>query len=211
MSNIDNNEKQIYGHYQGYLNSLAKAKLPSKKLGLKSKAFTIGILLRMYYFYKAQEEYCDNINRNLKPAGSNYFEDAVASYLKAYLGNKYDVVIEEKMKQYRPDIIIKKAGKPIYILEAKTQLGRTRLTWGADFIKRKKELSKIFKLPGERIQMVVMSATNWDIQDKPNDVWVLTKGDPIAGTKIKEDIIGPDNIANHIEPLFEEISKAERR
>jgi len=59
--------------------------------------------------------------------------------------------------------------------------------------------------------MVVMSATNWDIQDKPNDVWVLTKGDPIAGTKIKEDIIGPDNIANHIEPLFEEISKAERR
>lgn len=208
-------EKNIASKYLRYLESLSNHTRYKNSDIMSNHLITKGVIARMYYFYKTQKEYCENIGRGLKYSGCDYFEDTVASYLRSILSNIFQVKIEESSvirnknskKQYRPDIEVFYKGKRIFVLELKTQLGWNRKNWKSDIKQRQKDICKAFNLPMRRVVTVVMTADNWAKgQEIPADMIILSKLWPGPDNKI-EDLMQDVNYVSFLEPLFKEIKK----
>lgn len=110
------------------------------------------------YFHLSKMKYAGwkhriNFGRSKKHSISDYFQDIVSFYLKASLSDEYQVLLERKIKNTQPDILIKKNNKNLFIIEVKTTIGwkRPDSKFSNELQKRIKDLSKNFCFSEENI------------------------------------------------------------
>ena len=125
------------------------------------------------YFHICQMKYAGwrhrvNFNRGRKHSFSDFFQDIIAFYLKTSLPQGYEVKSERKEGKTQPDIAIKRGGKYIFLIEAKTNVGWARpdpkTERGREAIKKMEErvlkLSKNFNISKKNIIYILEEHTN---------------------------------------------------
>ncbi len=98
-----------------------------------------------------------NFNRLYKHTFSDMFQDIFAYYLKLSLPDKYCIVLEEKAEKVRPDILIKIADTPVFLIELKINIGWSR---NMEFSNRIKQLCHEFNISEDNIIYVFENPEN---------------------------------------------------
>lgn len=103
-------------------------------------------ITKAIYYHLSKIRYSEwkmriNCNRKVKHTSSGIFQDIIAYYLKLTLGSRFNISIEEKIGDIRPDIIIKFNNKYFYSIEIKTSIG-----WGRNSIEEKVYENRIDKI-----------------------------------------------------------------
>ncbi|WP_418511456.1 hypothetical protein [Corallibacter sp.] len=98
--------------------------------------------------------------RMKKVANSDLFQDIIAFYLKSYLSDDFEIILEEKKGKFQPDILIKFKNKELFIIEIKTSLGWARGSIENEIPQRIKELSINFNIPQNNIVYILQSPWN---------------------------------------------------
>lgn len=119
------------------------------------------IFYQLFKIREAQSEYKDKAHRGVDYALADIFQDLVAHYLRTQLNKHYEVLIEDKIKKCRPDIVIKKNGKYHAAIEIKTNIGWDRqLSKKENYTKRLKTISRVFNIPIKRCIYVFENVGN---------------------------------------------------
>jgi len=92
----------------------------------KNNEISYEIYNQIFKIRNYSRNYSKVFNRKVNQSISNIFQDIIAYYLKIFLNEKYDIILEEKENEYVPDILIKKNKKNHFIIELKTNLGYCR-------------------------------------------------------------------------------------
>ena len=200
---LNNQHKQLVNLYKEIKSDAS--------ISLEEKDITKAILLRMKAYYNTQNKIKEFLNKRYLPAGSDFFVETIAFYLKVILDIEnigLEVHSERQIRQkkgtIRPDISVWKNNKVVAIVECKTQLGWNRDKWEEDFKKRESKLKKEF--PNAKAFLVVMTSKNWpgfpaDNKKVGEQYFTLSKVWP---KNIPLDKID-DVIINAIEDLFKKI------
>lgn len=178
-------ESKFAKNYDLFLNSfLEKNPIP------ETEEISKLIYFDLFLIRQAQWKYKIKFNRKIDSAISDLFQDLIAYYLKNTLPEEYQVILEEKKGNLRPDILIKKNGDCHAIIEIKTTIGWDRkLIENKNYVNRIKKLHKAFGVPKNRIFYIFESYAN------------VNKGfKKIFETKKSKD----KNIFNYIFPLFKD-------
>ncbi len=119
------------------------------------------IFYDLFKIREAQWEYSKNFRREIDFSLADIFQDIIAHYLKRLLPTKYEIILEYKQNKKRPDILIKKDGKPCSVIEIKTTIGWNRdLVKGENYLGRLKELSEEFKVPINKVFYIFEASRN---------------------------------------------------
>jgi len=200
---LDNQYNQLKGLYKKLKSDVS--------ISLETKDITKAILLRMKAYYNTQNKIKKFLNKRYLSAGSDFFVEAIAFYLKLIFDKEgVDLAVhsERQIKQrrgtIRPDISVWKNDKIVAIIECKTQLGWNRDRWEQDLKKRETKLRGEF--PNADVFLVVMTSENWP-GFQPNDKKVGKQYFTLSTVwplKILEENIDTV-IINGIEDLFKKI------
>lgn len=174
-----------------------------------SGEFTESIALRMQAWYHAQRVIQALLPKDLAAPASDAFVEAVAFFLRVFLAKTaphLQVAAERKIGQARPDISVLREGDLVAVVECKTNLGRSRLEWEADFLERELQFTRFAHSP--IVFLLVLTSRNWpgfgdDPRSSPQfftllDSWPsdLQLGQPMA-----------QHVVHAIEPMFHTISQ----
>jgi hypothetical protein len=138
------------------------------ELCLSSDEVTRAILLRLRAYYLAQEAIKALLGKRVAAAGSDFFVESLVFFLRVLnethrLGVEVEseVALIKKRGSARPDITIRCDGRPIAIIECKTQLGWKRKgAWLMDFEARERLIHESFvEVP---LFLVVMTEANFE-------------------------------------------------
>lgn len=200
---LNNQQKQLVSLYEKIKSNAS--------ISLKEKDITKAILFRMKAYYDTQNKIKEFLNKRYLSAGSDFFVEAIAFYLKLMFEKKginFEVHSERQIiprrGAIRPDISIWKNDKVVAIIECKTQLGWNRDKWEEDFKKRESKLQSAF--PNAKAYLVVMTSENWSgFPDNNKKVgkqyFTLSSTWPTNIFKDKIDSV----VMNPIEGLFKKI------
>ena len=117
----------------------------------------------------------EKFNRRKRISISEIFHDIIAVYLKLALGDKYEIILEEKINRLQPDILIKYNDKNLFVLEIKTTIGWDRTTLKGGIQNRIIQLSETFNIPKDNVVYIFQSPWNvnlefteryWDIENR---------------------------------------------
>ncbi len=214
--------KSIYSAERSY--SKALQDLPEKlkktlikitrlgKLSLNGKTVSAAIILRMRGYYLSQHAVKKLLGKRYIGAASDVFVESVLFYLQVLnashkLGFNIhsEKQIQRKKSALRPDISVWKEDKVIAMIECKTQLGWNRNNWEKDYLKRKRELNKIY--PNAKSFLLVMTPVNWGgfgrHRKLGGEYFVLSKEwpDKVSQNAVERAVLTP------IERLFKQIVK----
>lgn len=128
---------------------------------------TQGILERVDAYAHLQNEIKKTLNKKVGIDAADFFTETVLSYIQAAFTSagvrSVEVCSEKKLAQtksgLRPDISFWTKGKCLAVVECKTQMGWSRLTWERDFHKREANINA--EAPGVYVAHVVLTALNW--------------------------------------------------
>lgn len=122
------------------------------------------------YFHLCKIKYAGwkhriNFNRYKKHTIAEIFQDLIAYYLKLTLSKEYECLVEKKVKNTQPDILIKKNGVNHFIIELKTNIGWERPDSKSDapfihFTNRIRNLSNNFNIKQENIIYIFEEHSN---------------------------------------------------
>jgi hypothetical protein len=181
------------------------------ELCLNSDEVTRAILLRLHAYYLAQKEIVSFLGKGVAAAGADFFVESLVFYLRLLNEtHKLGITVESEVAlvgKLRPDITIRYDGKPIGIVECKTQLGRRRNgLWRMDFEARENILRNSF--PEVPVFLVVMTEANWEgFGEDPrvgNQFFALLKK-PYWPVQLDHPAKLEEAIQKPIEPLFVQI------
>ena len=105
----------------------------------QTNAVTEMIVRRMFNHYFAQKELKRQIELSIIPSASGIFQQAVGTYLRAFLDNHdhFDVYLDKLYEgRVRPDVAVELNGQRLVAVEVKTDLG-----WQRDYIQSDKKWS----------------------------------------------------------------------
>jgi hypothetical protein len=200
---LDNQYTQLV-HLYGKIKSNAS-------ISLEQKDITKAILFRMKAYYDSRNKIKKFLNKDICPAASDFFVEAVAFYLKLFFETKgvnlelhSEKTIKPRRGSMRPDISVWKNDEVVATVECKTQLGWNRDRWEDDFRNRESKLKLEF--PKANAFLIVMTSENWpgfpdDDKKVGEQYFTLSSTWP---ANISDDNI--DNvIMNPIEDLFRKI------
>lgn len=185
------------------------------ELCLSSDEVTRAILLRLRAYYMAQEEIKKLLGKRVAAAGSDFFVESLVFFLRVLndthrLGVEVEseVALIKKRGSARPDITIRCNGKPIAIIECKTQLGWSKDgEWLKDFEAREILIHESFA--AVPLFLVVMTEAGWEGFGKDprvgNQFFALMKR-PHWPTYIDPERLS-EGIQDPIEPLFVQIAE----
>lgn len=176
---------------------------------------------RMFNQYRAQKELKRLIGLSISPSASGFFQQAVGTYLRAYLESvgEYGVYLDRLYNgRLRPDVAVERGKERLAVIEVKTDLG-----WNREYVssggwdRRKREcLEAGFRAA----YLLILANTNWPgysqtmdgsgvrvlLWTHPNDrvecAWYQQVDAPLTITSSP----GQWSILHPIEELFEEIA-----
>ncbi len=149
-------QSDISVNFKKFLDSLANKgkKIPFQDISLQ-------IFYDLFRIREAQERYGKKINRDVNYSIADIFQDLIAHYLKLVLSKNYEILLEQKEKKVRIDILIKKNEKNWAAIEIKTNVGWDReLVKGKKYLKRLNRISKKFGIPIKRIFYIFETTRN---------------------------------------------------
>jgi len=154
----------ISDHYEKALASL------SEKKKLDSIEYDKNKISEAIYFHLCKMKYSGwkhriNFKRHKKHTIAEFFQDIIAYYLNVTLPNEYEIILEKKVKNTQPDILIKKNDKNHFIIELKTNIGWNRPQESDDnpykeFEDRIRNLSSNFGIPDTNIIYIFEEHSN---------------------------------------------------
>ncbi len=197
--------KDISKYYSDYIDSFLYID-NIDDLDLTNNDISKAIITHIIRIKLAQWKYKVMFNRKKSMAISDLFQDIVALYLGLSLGMDFDVLIEEKIGQIQPDILVKFKGKNLFILEIKTTIGWEREMLKGKMQQRMEELANAANIPKDNIVYIFMSPWNvnkefasnyWDsIADKPKQLPKDFPYNKIRPLMTREDPFYWNNIGN---------------
>ena len=183
-------------------------------------AVTEMIARRMFYHFKTQQDLKKLLEIRKAAARSDVLEQAVGTYLKAYLGSDRGVKVRLNWQfrgrhgSVRPDIAVVREEQRIAALEVKIDLG-----YNKGYIKNggwKKRQDECVQARFARCYLVVLTNRNWPGYEEcmgEQNVRVLLVEHPNSETSFplyEEETyrLSPDHDMMHpIEPVFQEIGE----
>jgi hypothetical protein len=190
-------------------------------------AITEMITRRMFNHCKAQKELKKQIGLSIVPSMSGIFQQAVGTYLRAYLETvgQFQVHLDKQYDGHlRPDIAVERNSQRLAAIEVKTDLG-----WNRDYIAtpaepdswaNRKDQCKNAQF--EAVYLLILANSNWPgfksgmerqgvrvlLRTSPNNVkfkWYQDEQAPL-GEAILNDSNDDGEVIHPIEALFEEVS-----
>jgi hypothetical protein len=184
-----------------------------------SYALTAMIARRMFNHYKAQKKLKSEISLATIPSASGLFQQAVGTYLRAYLravDQSFNVHLDKGYGKLHPDVAIEAGGTPRSAIEVKTDLGwdRTYVSEGGWQKRREALIGEGFR----DVHLLILANANWSgwqpsmegggihvmLWTSPNNTrfkWYENEdADLVVGATQAADVLHP------VEPLFEEIA-----
>jgi len=151
------NIHENYGRFLDSFTNIVKDKIENYNDGEITKEIYYQIFKIHYYAGR----YCFKFNRRINHSIADIFQDIIAYYLKVFLDDEYEVFLEEKNNNYRPDILIKKNNKNYFIIEIKTNIGWERGSIkNGKFENRIKEMASVFNVKENNIIYIFESPGN---------------------------------------------------
>jgi cob(I)alamin adenosyltransferase len=171
--------------------------------------FTQALALRMQAWYHAQRQIQAILPKDLAAPASDAFVEAVAFFLRVFLTKAAPhlrVAAERRSGSLRPDVSVLRDDRLIAVIECKTNLGRSRQDWEANFLQREGQLSKLPSSPS--VFLLVLTAKNWPgFGDDPRcGKKLFTLLDCWPSDVPLDDSVSP-HLVNCIEPLFSAIAQ----
>ena len=173
------------------------------------RGITQGILERVDAYAHLQGEIKKTLNKKVGIDAADFFTETVLSYIQAAFTSagvrNVEVCSEKKLSPtkngLRPDISFWTKGKCFAVVECKTQMGWSRLTWERDFHKREASINA--ETSGVYVAHVVLTSLNWPgfPPNHPNTgcKWITLSPNWPGGT-------GKMQILHPIEPLLAHIA-----
>ena len=171
--------KDISKYYSDFLDSFLYID-DIDDLDLTKNDISKAIFIHVFRIKLSQWKYKVMFNRKKSMAISDIFQDIVALYIGLSLGSDFEVIVEEKIGQIQPDILIKFKGKNLFILEIKTTIGWERELLDGKMQQRLNELANAASISKDNIVYIFMSPWNvnkefackyWDsITDTPKQL-----------------------------------------
>jgi len=163
---------KIYENYGKFLDSfIVKPEHKDNIDNYKEKEISREIYRQLFKIHYFAHKYSNKLNRSKNHSLADIFQDIIAYYLKIFLDDEYEILLEKyalnssqeekKKKAFRPDILIKKDDKPYFIIEIKTNLGWERNSIKNDTFKNRiKNMSSIFDIKEDNIIYILESPGN---------------------------------------------------
>ena len=176
MQNIDKAYLESIQEVPRQLASTFEILATQYTLDMTRSDVTEAIILRLKAYYNSQNTIKQLLDKRYATAGADFFVETVLFFIKLYLRQNapgLKAVSEEEilLNRYRnekgkirrevlrPDITLYKGEEVIYTIECKTQLGRSRATWGKEYNDRKQKLKQ--KYQNAKPFLLVMTEDNW--------------------------------------------------
>lgn len=150
--------EKLTEHYVNFIEALTDCK--KTDFDLTENEISESIFKHIFKVKLAQWKLRINFKREKKTAISDLFQDIIAYYLKIYLSDDYEIILEQKKGKFRPDILIRYKENNLFIIEIKTDLGFARSSVENEIPKRIENLSKKFNLSKDNIVYILISPFN---------------------------------------------------
>jgi hypothetical protein len=133
----------------------------------RDRLLTRAFLRRIYLAYDSERILDKKIGRKRQRSISSDMENIFGQMLRAFLESQkvkgFAVMINDKLGNKEPDILVTKNTKPTCVIELKSDLGYSRKEWSEILNKR---LSVYTKIQEDKIQeknffVVILTAGNW--------------------------------------------------